>query len=200
MKNQLIVDNTEIDETATILENVYIYGKCKIGKGTIIYPNSTLIDCDIGDNCQIISSVIENSQIKNNVKIGPFAHVRPGSIIEDDCRIGNFVEVKNAHLKKGTKANHLAYIGDAEVGKNCNIGCGVIFANYNGKIKQKIIVGDNCFIGSNSNLVAPIKIAKNSYICAGTTLTKDTKENDFIVGRCREIVKSNRAQKYLKDV
>ena len=97
-----------------------------------------------------------------------------------------------------SKASHLAYIGDAEIGKNCNIGCGVVFVNYNGKIKQKTKVGDNCFIGCNCNLVAPIEVADNSYICAGSTLTKNTKSYDFVIARSKETIKPNYAKKYLK--
>ena len=108
-------------------------------------------------------------------------------------------EIKNAVIGKGSKVNHLAYVGDAEIGENCNIGCGAIFVNYNGKIKQKSIVKDNCFIGSNCNIIAPVVIEDNSYICAGTTVTKDVKNGDFVIGRVRQEVKENLAKKYLKE-
>lgn len=192
-----INSKSKIAKTSKIYENVFIIGKCEIGENTIIYPNTTIINSNIGDNCVITSSHIENSVIKNNVTIGPFAHLRPNCVIENNCKIGNFVEIKNSVLHEGTKASHLAYIGDAEIGKNCNIGCGVIFANYNGKTKNKTVVGDNCFIGSNSNLIAPLKIASNTYICAGTTQTINTEEFDFVIGRSRETIKKGLAKKYL---
>ena len=148
----------------------------------------------------IKSSFIEKSQIENNVVVGPFAHLRPDSIIKSNAKIGNFVEIKNSIIGAGSKVSHLAYVGDAEIGKNCNIGCGVIFVNYNGKCKQKTIVGDGCFVGSNCNVIAPVVIAKNTYICAGTTLTKNTNAGDFVVGRAREIIKQDRAKDYLKEM
>lgn len=194
----LIEDTAEVAEDVKIYPNVYILGNSKIGKGTIIYPNTTIENSVIGENCVIKSSFIEDSVVENNVHIGPFAHLRPNSVISDNCKVGNFVEIKNAKLGKNTKASHLAYVGDADVGENCNIGCGVIFVNYNGKGKSRTVVEDNCFIGSNCNIVAPVHIEKGSYICAGTTLTVDTNEDDFVIGRCRETIKSNRAHEYLE--
>jgi len=190
----------EIAEDVKIYPNVYIIGACKIGKGTVIYPNTTIENSEIGENCTIKSSYIEDSVVKNNVVVGPFAHIRPNSIVNDDCKIGNFVEVKNATVGKSTMAAHLAYVGDVDIGENCNIGCGAIFVNYNGKSKNRTKVGDNCFIGSNCNIVAPVNIEKNSYICAGTTLTIDTENDDFVIGRCRETIKKNRAHNYLKEM
>lgn len=195
------IENTAtVEDGVKIYPNVFIYGKSVIKKGTVIYSNSFIYDSIIGENSEIKSCYIENSVIKDNVKIGPFAHIRPNSILEDGCKIGNFVEIKNSKLGKGTKASHLAYIGDCNIGENCNIGCGVIFVNYNGRVKNRTTVGDNCFIGSNSNIIAPIKISSGTYICAGTTLTKNTDEDDFVIGRVRETVKNKRAHEYLKDV
>jgi len=190
---------SKVDEGVKIFPNVYIIGSCEIKKGTKIYPNSILIDSKVGENCEIKSSYIENSEIKHNVKIGPFAHIRPNSIINSGCKIGNFVEIKNSVIGANTKASHLAYIGDCKIGENCNIGCGVIFANYDGRTKHTTIVEDNCFIGSNSNIIAPIVIAKNTYICAGTTLTKNTNEGDFVIARSRETIKNGQAYKYFGD-
>ena len=194
----LIEDSVIVAEDVKIYPNVYLLGNTKIGKGTIIYPNTTIENSEIGENCVIKSSFIEDSVVKNNVKIGPFAHLRPNSVIEDDCKIGNFVEVKNARLGKSTHASHLAYIGDADVGEHCNIGCGAIFVNYNGVSKNRTVVEDNCFIGSNCNVIAPVHVSKGSYVCAGTTLTVDTAADDFVIGRCRETIKNNRAHCYLE--
>ncbi len=193
------VDGTaQIADGVKIYPNVYVLGNSKIGKGTILYPNTTIENSVIGENCEIKSSYVEESEVGNNVKIGPFAHLRPNSKVGDDCKIGNFVEIKNAVIGKGTSASHLAYVGDADVGENCNIGCGAIFVNYNGKDKNRTIVENDCFIGSNCNVVAPVHIKKGSYVCAGTTITIDTNEDDFVIGRCRETVKPNRAHKYWK--
>ncbi len=195
--NNFISKEAKIDGGVTIFPNVQIIGKCEIKKGTVVHSGSVIKDSKIGENCEIKSSYIDDSLVENDVKIGPFANIRPGSVIQSRCKIGNFVEIKNSTLKEGTKASHLAYIGDAEVGKNCNIGCGAIFVNYSGKTKSKIVVEDNCFIGSNCNLIAPVFVAKNSYICAGSTLTKSTKENDFVIARAREIIKPGRAKNYI---
>ena len=189
-----------IEEGAIIYPNCYIIGECKIGKGTVVYPGTTIEETVIGENCEIKSSHIEKSTVRDSVKIGPFAHLRPNSVLESGVKVGNFVEIKNAIIGKNSKVSHLAYVGDANVGEDCNIGCGAIFVNYNGKSKSRTIVGDNCFIGSNCNVIAPVKIENNSYICAGTTLTVDTENDDFVIGRTRETIKKNRAHNYLKNI
>ena len=114
-------------------------------------------------------------------------------------KVGNFVEIKNATIDDGCKINHLAYVGDVDMGKDCNVGCGAIFVNYNGRLKNRSYVGDECFIGSNSNIIAPVKIDSRSYICAGTTVTENVNTNDFVIGRVRQQVKENRAEQYLKE-
>lgn len=197
-------ENIFIDKDVKLGKNVKIFpfnvikGNCVIGDNTIIFPFNYIENCIIGNDCEIAYSHLQDSTIHDCVKVGPFSRIRPGSIIKDKCKIGNFVEIKNSEIESGVKASHLSYIGDASIGKDTNVGCGVIFANYNGRIKNHIRVGKNCFIGSNSNLIAPLNISDNTYICAGTTLTKDTKENDFVIGRERETIKPNRADKYLK--
>lgn len=168
-----------------------------IADNVTIYPNSYIFNSIIGKGTKIYSSFIENSEIGACCQVGPFAHLRTGSKIRDYVRIGNFCEIKNSIIGKNSKVSHLAYVGDAEIGENCNIGCGVIFVNYNGKIKQKSIVNDNVFVGSNVNVIAPVKIEKGAYICAGTTVDKDIQENDFVIGRVRAEIKKSRAEKYL---
>lgn len=197
--------NTYISKDVTFGKNVTIYpfnfliGKTSIGDNTILYPSNYINSSQIGCNCEISYSHIEESVIDDESKVGPFSRLRPNNHIGKNCKIGNFVEIKNSILGDRTKASHLAYIGDAEIGENCNIGCGAIFVNYNGKTKSKTIVKDNCFIGSNANIIAPVKIDKGCYICAGTTLTQNTKSNDFVIGRTREIIKNNYAKKYFKE-
>lgn len=171
----------------TILDpGVHLEGKTKIGEGVRIRGASRVSDSVIGDEVVIDNSVIESSQVAARVTIGPFAHLRPNSVLEEDVHIGNFVEVKKSHIGAGTKAGHLAYIGDGEVGEGVNIGCGVIFANYNGKEKFKTVVGDHAFIGSNSNLVAPVEVGKGAYVAAGSTITEEVADNALAVARDRQ--------------
>lgn len=197
-------------------KTIYIEKTVKVGQNVVIYPNNiikgdTIIEDNVvlGPNNYISSSIIksgakveysyiENSEVGENASVGPYTRVRPNSKIGTRCKIGNFVEIKNSTLGAGTKAGHLAYVGDADLGENCNIGCGAIFVNYNGKEKNRTRVGNNCFIGSNVNVIAPVDIANDSYICAGTTITINTNEKDFVIGRCRETVKPSYADKYKK--
>ena len=198
-KNCTFIDkNVFLAEGVKILDNVRIYGKSSIGKNSIIGPCCEITNCNIGEENKIEYSILEGAEIGKKNKIGPFSRIGPGTKTEKNVKIGNFVEVKNSFLKEGVKASHLAYIGDAEIGKNVNIGCGVIFVNYNGKIKQKSIVGDNSFIGSNCNIIAPVTIGECAYITAGTTITKDVESEDFVIGRVRQEHKKGCAKKYLK--
>ena len=153
--------------------------------------SSLLLNCDIGNNSEVLKSVVKNSTVGNNSQIGVFAHLRPDSKILNNVKIGNFVETKNATIGNNTKASHLTYIGDATLGENINVGCGTIFCNYNGKIKQKTIVKNNVFIGSNANLVAPLIIEENSFIAAGSTITFDVPSNTLAIARSRQINKEN---------
>ncbi|MBQ7885179.1 MAG: hypothetical protein IJ318_03710 [Clostridia bacterium] len=199
-KKSCRIDKTvSFGKNVIIHENNIILGNTHIGDNVVLKPNNIINNCQIYEHSCIEQSNLCDSIIGKNCSIGPFARLRPNSKIEDDCKIGNFVEIKNSTIGEGTKASHLAYIGDAHIGKNCNIGCGVIFANYNGRTKNKISIGDNCFIGSNCNLIAPLNVASNTYICAGTTVTEDTNEYDFVIGRVRPSIKPERAKKYLKE-
>lgn len=163
-------------------------GKNKIGKDCSLH-NSYFENCTLADNVEVINSVLKDSMIESGSKIGPFSHIRGNSKIGPFCRIGNFVEVKNSNIKIGSQIAHLSYIGDADIGNYCNIGCGVIFCNYNGIEKFKTIVGDKVFIGSNSNLIAPLIIEDEVYIASGTTVTKDLKRGETCIGRSKQEVK-----------
>ncbi len=189
--------NTYIDKDVVIGKNsiihpfVFLKGKTVIGDDVEIKPFTTIEDSKIGNGTIIDSSNIESSVVGKNNKIGPMSHLRPGNIIGNDCRIGNFVEVKNSNLGNGVKAAHLTYIGDADLHDNINLGCGVVFVNYDGANKSRSIIEDNVFIGCNVNIVAPVTIAKNSYIAAGSTVTVDTEENDLLIARSRERIIKN---------
>ena len=197
-RSAFIDKSVVIKDNVTIYENNRIEGNTIIGNNVVIMSGCYIKDCIIGDNCVINCSQLEKSSVGENCSVGPFARLRPNSTIMNNAKIGNFVEIKNAVVGEGSKVSHLAYVGDADIGKNCNIGCGAIFVNYNGKIKQRSVVKDGCFIGSNCNIIAPVVIEEKSYICAGTTVAKDIKTDSFVIGRVREEVKENRAHNYLK--
>ena len=144
------------------------------------------MDSKIDDNVVIKSSYIENSVVGKNTDIGPFAHLRPNSVLKENVHIGNFVEIKNSTVGNKTKAGHLAYVGDSDLKENINIGCGVIFVNYDGKNKHRSVVEDNVFVGSNSNVIAPVTLKKDSFIACGTTITEDVEEGALSIGRSRQ--------------
>ena len=198
-ENTVFIDESvKIGNNVTIHPNNIIKGNTIIEDNVVLMPSNYIVNSIIKQNSVIEFSYIEESVVEKNVHIGPYSRLRPNSKICEDAKIGNFVEIKNSTIGKGTKASHLAYVGDADVGENCNIGCGAIFVNYNGKEKFRSKVGNNCFIGSNVNIIAPVNVANNSYICAGSTLTKDTNEYDFVIARERETIKPNYAKKYEK--
>ena len=187
--------DVEIGADTVILPGTMILGKTVIGSDCQIGPNSEIKDCQIGNATVIRQSVSEDSQIGAHVKIGPFAHIRPKSAIHDDVKIGNFVEIKKAVFGKGSKASHLSYIGDAEVGSDVNIGCGSITVNYDGKNKFLTKIEDGVFIGCNSNLVAPVTIGEGAYVAAGSTITEDVPGDALALGRARQVNKENYVQK-----
>jgi bifunctional UDP-N-acetylglucosamine pyrophosphorylase / glucosamine-1-phosphate N-acetyltransferase len=177
--------------TDTIIKpGTMITGKTVIGSDCEIGPNTEIIDSYVGDRTTIKQSVVSKSEIGNEVNIGPFAHIRPDSQIGDEVKIGNFVEIKKSMFGKGSKASHLSYIGDAEVGSNVNLGCGSITVNYDGKNKFLTKIEDGAFVGCNSNLIAPVTIGKDAYIAAGSTITNDVPENALAIARERQIVKN----------
>lgn len=186
-------ETVEIGEGSVIYPCVTLRGSCKIGKNVKIFSGSVLEDAEIGDETVIDNSKIINSIIGKNATIGPFSFIREQAVIGDYSRIGDFVEIKNSILGTKTKAAHLSYIGDANLGYGCNVGCGVVFANYDGREKSRTTVGDRVFIGSNSNLVAPISIQSGAYIAAGSTVTVNLGESDFCIARAKEYIKKNGA-------
>jgi len=182
--NVYIGYNVKIGENSIIYPGVFLSGKTLIMKGVVIENGCVIRDSSILNNTRIKPySVIENSIIMDDVQIGPFARLRPETFISEGGRIGNFVEVKKTFIGKNTKASHLSYIGDAVIGDGVNIGAGVITCNYDGKKKYKTIIEDGCFIGSDSQLVAPVKIGENSYVGSGTTITKDVPEGALAISR-----------------
>lgn len=198
MKNKHASKETIIAKNTIVDNSCKLRGSNTINQNVVIKNNSFLFDVFVDDFTIIENSYIMGADIGKCVSVGPYAKIRPGTIIEDNCKIGSFVEVKKSIIKKGAKAGHLAYIGDAEIGENCNIGAGVVFANYNGTTKNKIIIGKNCFIGSNSTLVAPLKLGDGCFVAAGSVVTKDAPNNTFIIGRAYQTNKDNQGEKYFK--
>ncbi len=195
-------NTTYISPEAQIAEDVVIYpnnniiGNTVIGKGTVIMPNCIITDSIIGENAKVTAAVMEEARVGDNTAVGPFAYLRKGACVGNHCRIGDFVEIKNSVIGDYTKASHLAYVGDVTIGERCNVGCGVIFVNYDGKTKHRSTVEDNCFIGSNCNIIAPVTLRENSYIAAGTTVTDETPNDSFVIGRSRQIVKESKTPRY----
>ncbi len=170
-----------------IYPNVFLEGKTVVGRGCIIYPGARVVGSRLGDNVTILdSTLIESSEVLDGTVIGPFAHLRPGCVIGPSAKIGNFVEVKKSSIGSNTKASHLSYIGDAEIGSNVNVGAGTITCNYDGAKKHRTVIEDGAFIGSDSQLVAPVRIGKGAYIGSGTTVTRDVPDDALAVSRVKQ--------------
>lgn len=193
-----------ISKQSKIGKNVHISKDCLlqqkncIADNCVIKNSSYLTNCCLNKNVNVISSTLEDCTIEEGSNIGPYSRIRPKTTIGKNCKIGNFVEIKNSKIGDDTKVSHLAYVGDATIGKNCNIGCGVVFGNYDGQNKHKTIIGDNCFIGSNCTLIAPLEIGDSCFICAGSVVTESVPANTFVIARSRQTNKFERAEKYLK--
>ncbi len=178
----------------TILE-----GNTVIGEDCIIGPNTRIKNCKIGNGTEVQSSVAIDSEIGDKTSVGPFAYIRPNSKIGNNIKVGDFVEVKNATIGNGTKISHLTYVGDADVGERVNFGCGTVTVNYDGVNKHRTTIEDDCFIGCNTNLVAPVTVKKLSYTAAGSTITDEVPEESLAIARARQVVKVGwRKTKYRK--
>ena len=212
---QRILDKL-MDAGVTIMDpaSTFIEASVKIGRDTIIYPytwldGSTEIgeDCEIGPNARFTNVKIGDNnhlqfiyghdcEVKNHVTAGPYVHLRPDTVIGDKVKIGNYVEVKNSNVGTGTKLPHLTYIGDSDIGSGVNMGCGCITVNYDGKKKYRTVIGDNAFVGCNTNLVAPVTVQANTYIGAGSTITKEVPENALAIARAHQKNIEGWAEKY----
>lgn len=168
--------------------NNRLEGKCLIGENVKLNSGNVINSCIIGQDCVCSSSRVELAVIGKGTTVGPFAYIRPECIIGENCRIGDFVELKKIRTGNGCKISHLAYVGDCVMGNRCNIGCGVVFCNYDGKIKHATTLGDDVFVGSNSNLIAPLDIGSGAYIAAGSTITESV-SGGLAVARARQVNK-----------
>lgn len=185
--------NTYIDSSVKIESDTIIYpgnvlqGNTTIKTGCILYPNNRIKDSTIDNDVTVQSSVILESFIGEGTTVGPYAYIRPETKIGKHARIGDFVEIKKSLIGDNTKVSHLTYIGDAEVGKDCNFGCGTVVVNYDGKKKHKTIIGDNAFIGCNTNLVAPVEVKENAFTAAGSTITHEVPAGSLAIARARQV-------------
>lgn len=187
-----------IGEGTVIYPNVSIRGNSAIGANCVIDSNSIIEDTVLGCNVSVLASVLKQVTINGYTTVGPYAYLRDNAVIGEKCRVGDFVEIKKSRLGNETKVAHLAYIGDAIIGDECNVGCGTIFANYDGKNKHKTVVGNRVFIGSNTNIIAPRTIGSDVFIAAGTTITHDLPDGAMCIGRAKDEIKEGRAYKYKK--
>ena len=196
--NCYIGPNVIIEQDVTIYPGTKITGKTIIKSKATIGPNTEIQNSTIGEETSIRQSVVIDSKVGNHVKVGPYAHLRPETDLEDEVRVGNFVELKNASLGKGSKASHLSYIGDAQVGSNVNFGCGTITVNYDGVKKHETVIKSDAFIGCNTNLIAPVTIGEGAFTAAGSTITKDVPDHALSVARSKQVNKENYALRLTK--
>lgn len=186
-----IEPGVKISADVEIWPDVYLRGNTVIEEDVYIGPGVDLENCHLESGVRIDYSKAADARIGKNTVVGPYSYLRPGSQIGENCRVGDFVEIKNSVIGDGTKISHLAYVGDADLGSNINVGCGTIFVNYDGKEKHRAKVGDGVFLGCNSNLIAPVKIGDNAFIAAGTTVDKDVPANALSIGRVRSQIKED---------
>lgn len=187
-----------IGRDTTILPGTILIGKTTIGEGCTIGPNTRIISTTVGNGCTIDSSRLEQSKVGSGVRIGPFAQLRPNSVIADNVKIGNFVEIKNSTVGEKTSFAHLTYIGDSDFGARINVGCGVVTVNYDGVSKHRTTVGDDAFIGCNSNLIAPVTVEQGGYVAAATTVTKTVPADAMAIGRVKQENKPGLALRWRK--
>jgi bifunctional UDP-N-acetylglucosamine pyrophosphorylase/glucosamine-1-phosphate N-acetyltransferase len=177
-----IEPSVELAQDVTLEANVRLRGRTRVGEGTTIGAGSEIVDTVIGRDCRIMSSVIESSTVEDEVQIGPFAHVRPGSSIGSRVKLGNYAEIKNTRLGEGVQQHHMSYLGDADVGARSNVGAGTITANYDGTRKHRTKIGERVFLGVDSMLVAPLEIGDGAKTGAGAVVTRDVPAGKLAVG------------------
>ncbi|MBC8570562.1 bifunctional UDP-N-acetylglucosamine diphosphorylase/glucosamine-1-phosphate N-acetyltransferase GlmU [Zongyangia hominis] len=194
----LIAPGVKIGPDTRILPGTILLGDTVIGEDCVIGPQSRIENSVIGSGSTINACQIYDSKVGEGVKMGPFVHIRPNSVILDKVKIGDFVEIKNSQIGEGTKVPHLTYVGDSDVGKGVNFGCGCVTVNYDGRVKSRTTVGDHAFIGCNTNLIAPVKVGDGAYTAAGSTITEDVPDGAMAIARSRQENKAGYAEKKLK--
>ena len=195
----LIDADVTIEPDVVIYPNTVIEGKSRVGSGSVIYPNNRIVESEIGQGVTILDGcLIESSRIGDGSWVGPFAHLRPGSVLEKNVKVGNFVEIKKTHMGEGSKANHLTYLGDAEIGRDVNIGAGTITCNYDGRHKHRTRIGDGVFVGSDVQFIAPVTVGEGALVAAGTTVTKDVPADALAISRTEQVNKEGWAKRRKK--
>ncbi len=184
-----------LEPGCTILPSCMLHGESTVAAGAVIGPNTWLKSAHIGPNVTVNASQVVESTVGQDTTVGPFAYIRPGCVIGEKARIGDFVELKNSSIGDGTKVSHLTYIGDSDFGKGINVGCGVVTVNYDGKKKYRTTVDDHAFIGCNVNLVSPVRVGRGAYLAAGGTITEEVPQDALVVARARAVVKPLWAKK-----
>ena len=172
----------EIAPGSEIRPNTTISGDSAVGARCIVGPNAVIVDSRLGEGCRVIASVLEGAVLDTGVEVGPFSHLRPGSRLEAGVHVGNFVEVKASRLGRGTKVGHFSYVGDADVGEEVNIGAGTVTCNYDGETKSVTVIGDKAFVGSDTMLVAPVRLGRGARTGAGAVVTDDVPDGATVAG------------------
>ena len=193
-----VEEQVTVGKGTTLLPGTILRGKTVVGEACTIGPNVMLTDTTVEDNVTINSAQIEQSIIRKGSDVGPYAHIRPNCDVGEGSHIGAFVQLKNCNLGKGTKMSHLTYVGDADVGERVNFGCGTVTCNYDGNAKFRTTIGNDCFVGCNTNLVAPVTLADGVYTAAGSTITRDVEADALVIARARQEVKPGWAAEHRK--
>lgn len=186
-----VEDTVTVGAGTMLLPGTILRGDTVVGKGCTLGPNVMLTNCTVGEGCTINASQCEDSEIGSGCQIGPYTHIRPHCVVGEGSKIGAFVQLKNCNLGKGTKMAHLTYVGDSDVGDDCNFGCGTVTCNYDGYNKSRTTIGNHVFVGCNTNFVPPVTVGDGAYIAAATTVTRDVPEDAMAIGRARQEVKEN---------
>lgn len=187
--NVVIEDDVKIGKGTVIMPGTILYSGVEIGENCVIGPNTLVKDSVVGNGVKLNSVQCYQSKVLDGADIGPFVQIRPNSVVGENVHLGNFVEVKNSNIDEGTKVSHLTYVGDSDVGKRVNFGCGTVTVNYDGKNKHRTTIGDDVFIGCNTNLIAPVKVGDGAYTAAGSTITEDVPEDSLGIARARQVNK-----------
>lgn len=190
--------NVQIGSGTVLLPGTILRGHTVIGSNCEIGPNTMIRDCQIGDHVTVNSSQLNESIVEHDTCVGPFAYIRPDCHVGSHVKIGDFVELKNSNIGDETKVSHLTYVGDSDVGRHVNFGCGTVTVNYDGATKFRTVIGDNAFIGCNNNLVAPVRLGEGSYTAAGSTITNDVPADSLAIARSTQVIKKQWAAKHRK--
>lgn len=189
-------DSVTVGKGTLLLPGTVLRGKTVIGENCEIGPNTMIRDCTVGDNVTVNASQLNESVVEDDVKIGPFAYIRPHCYVGKGVKVGDFVELKNSRIGAGTKISHLTYVGDSDVGSGVNFGCGTVTVNYDGTTKFRTTIGDGAFIGCNTNLVAPVTVEDGAFTAAGSTITSTVPADALAVARARQVHKEGWAKRH----